>query len=80
MVSKTLSARLRRLEIGRADGTRRLPVVLRDDAPQAQLDRMREGGIEAYRFAEAVDLFVVRTAEAPHAPKSPLHIVKQRAD
>ena len=34
------------------------PTVLPDDASEADLDRMRAAGVEAYRFADAVELFI----------------------
>lgn len=58
---KKLESRLQVLENApRApDGRlpRPLPIVLSDDAPQAEIDALRARGLEAYRFSEAVEVF-----------------------
>ena len=35
-----------------------LPNILPDDAPDSELERLRAAGVVAYRFSDAVGLFV----------------------
>lgn len=54
---------MRRLEAALKKGRkpanrRRLPIVLRDDASQADIDRLTAGRLEAYRFSDFVDMAV----------------------
>lgn len=35
-----------------------LPTILPDDAPKAELERLRDAGVVACRFSDGVDLFV----------------------
>lgn len=35
-----------------------LPTLLPDDAPEADLERLRAGGVVAHRFSDGVELFV----------------------
>jgi hypothetical protein len=54
----SLERRIEALE-GPRDPQRELPHVPPDDAPQAEIDRLRRRGVEVYRFSdqEAVERF-----------------------
>ena len=53
----TLEKRLQALEAIKPQ-TRALPTVLPDDTSDADLNRLRAAGVEAYRFSDAVELFI----------------------
>jgi hypothetical protein len=50
--------RVRALEQADTPIEGQLPTVLADDAPEAELERLRAAGVEVYRFSDGVGLFV----------------------
>jgi len=54
----TIKRRICALEKADSPNAGALPTVLPDDATDADLERLRTAGVEAYRFADAVGLFV----------------------
>lgn len=53
----TLKARLEALE-ATADTAKQLPDVVADDTTDAELERLRRGGREVYRWCDAAEMFV----------------------
>lgn len=53
---RELEKRLKALET--PPDAKPLPVVLADDAPDGEIDRLRRAGLEVYRLSDAVELFV----------------------
>lgn len=56
---KSLETRLKALET--LDGQPRhrpLPIIVADDTPDSELQRLRTGGREVHRMSDAVELFV----------------------
>lgn len=54
----TLNARLLALEATDSEHAKPLPTVVPDDTPADELERLRRGGREVYRWRDAVELFV----------------------
>lgn len=54
----TLERRLLALEGTTDNHAKPLPTVLPDDTPADELERLRRGGREVYRWRDAVELFV----------------------
>lgn len=53
-----LRRRLHALETTTATQAKPLPTVVPDDMPAEELERLRRGGREVYRWSDAVELFV----------------------
>lgn len=53
----TLERRIQTLEAGQTGQSGALPVVLPDDAPTAEIERLRAQGVEAFTMAQAVERF-----------------------
>lgn len=54
----TLHRRLLALEGATDSHARALPMVVPDDTPADELERLRRGGREVYHWRDAVELFV----------------------
>lgn len=53
----TLEQRVQTLEAGQTGQLAALPVVLPDDAPAAEIERLRAQGIEVFTMTHAVERF-----------------------
>ena len=53
-----LRRRLQALEGTTDSHAKPLPTVVPDDTPAEELERLRRGGREVYRWSDAVELFV----------------------
>ena len=56
---RSIEKRLQALEAPPDCNGKPLPDVVADNTPDAQLERLRRGGREVYRWSDAVELFVV---------------------
>lgn len=54
----TLHRRLQALECTTDSNAKPLPTVVPDNTPAEELERLRRGGREVYRWSDAVGLFV----------------------
>ena len=57
-MNTSLSRRLLALEVPPDINGKPLPMVVPDDTPADELERLRRAGLEVYRLSEAVELFV----------------------
>lgn len=55
---RTIERRLQVLEGTTDSHAKPLPMVVPDDTPADELERLRRGGREVYRWRDAVELFV----------------------
>ena len=57
-MTAALSRRLRALEVPPDINGKPLPMVVPDDTPADELERLRRAGLEVYRLSDAVEVFL----------------------
>jgi len=57
-MNTSLSRRLLALEVPPDINGKPLPMVVPDDTPADELERLRRAGLEVYRLSDAVEIFV----------------------